>query len=41
MSSSATVVAAVGFAGSTPMGPSIDVSYNYGGGRCRTRWQHP
>jgi hypothetical protein len=36
-----SVVAAVRPTGSTPWGPAIDVFYNFDGGRCWTRRQHP
>jgi hypothetical protein len=41
MSSSTTMVAAVGAPDSTPRGPAIDVFINYDGGRCRSSRQHP
>jgi hypothetical protein len=40
-SSSTSVVAAAGPAGSTPRGAAIDVILSFGGGHCRTRRQHP
>jgi hypothetical protein len=41
MSSSTSVVVAVGPASSTLKGPTIDVFFNFGGDCCRTHQQHP
>jgi hypothetical protein len=41
MSPTTTMVAAVGLTCSTPMGSAINVSFNNGGGRCRSYRQHP
>jgi hypothetical protein len=40
-SSSTTVVAAIGNTNSTPRGPTINVFFSFGGGRCRKYQQHP
>jgi hypothetical protein len=41
MSPLTLVVATVEPTGSTPMGPAIDVIFNFSGGRCRIHRQHP
>jgi hypothetical protein len=40
-SSSTLVVSTTGPTGSTPKGLAIDIFFNFSGGRCWTRQQHP